>query len=181
MRPREFPAESLQVSGIYGRGDSASMRPREFPAESRPGCKVHHGVSGRFNEAAGVPRGIRSTFEQTTRGCFIASMRPREFPAESPRVLGRQGFAAQVASMRPREFPAESGTGAAHCHGETWASMRPREFPAESVDRDSRWRGDQHCFNEAAGVPRGIHEAGRVCFPSPNASMRPREFPAESP
>ena len=39
--------------------------------------------------------------------------------------------------------------------------------------------GPSHCFNEAAGIPRGRREAPRVARRVRRASMRPRVFPAE--
>ena len=58
MRPREFPAESADLSADAKRTDEASMRPREFPAESLQHPGISCGRPVRFNEAAGVPRGI---------------------------------------------------------------------------------------------------------------------------
>ena len=82
--------------------------------------------------------------------------------------------------------------------------MRPREFPAESMLARAQNSKELKCFNEAAGVPRGIpscdariatlalgfNEAAGVPRGIPlirecpqrgiRASMRPREFPAES-
>ena len=83
--------------------------------------------------------------------------------------------------MRPREFPAESvalEVGQGHVPG---ASMRPREFPAESAPAASVSQSVVACFNEAAGVPRGIPcNSANLSSTAALASMRPREFPAES-
>ena len=57
--------------------------------------------------------------------------------------------------------------------------MRPRVFPAEDRGDCEADREAAHCFNEAAGIPRGrrADEQGRAR--PPVASMRPRVFPAE--
>jgi len=85
----------------------------------------------RFNEAAGVPRGIRPP-------------PPTGAPARAP------------ASMRPREFPAESMTtparGAWRRGGFNEAAGVPRGIHGAPRAQHA-WR---QSFNEAAGVPRGI-------------------------
>jgi len=82
--------------------------------------------------------------------------------------------------MRPREFPAESLGYTVDGRIEYRASMRPREFPAESSVARMRSMRSIPGFNEAAGVPRGIHHQHPQHRRRLLASMRPREFPAES-
>ena len=103
MRPRVFPAEDGQL-GQLSPGLSASMRPRVFPAEDARAATSAEAQHGRFNEAAGIPRGRRPT-RATFRRRPCASMRPRVFPAEDD-VDERQRRITK-ASMRPRVFPAE--------------------------------------------------------------------------
>ena len=57
--------------------------------------------------------------------------------------------------------------------------MRPRVFPAEDADYSQRLWSRVLCFNEAAGIPRGRHQAERRHVVRIRASMRPRVFPAE--
>ena len=155
MRPRVFPAEDVGRRRRAAEERLASMRPRVFPAEDSP--SGHFGPADQkrcFNEAAGIPRGRRTT-RSGYRQPDPASMRPRVFPAED---FFRRRLRASVttASMRPRVFPAEDGFargGQARLH--LRASMRPRVFPAE----------DQHWSALRARETR--------------ASMRPRVFPAE--
>ena len=60
------------------------MRPRVFPAEDRHITPALASVrAGRFNEAAGIPRGRPTSASVVrTRPSMHASMRPRVFPAE---------------------------------------------------------------------------------------------------
>ena len=65
MRPRVFPAEDIEIATRQFVPIDASMRPRVFPAED---CGVAGAVGVRcfcFNEAAGIPRGRRTDFEET--------------------------------------------------------------------------------------------------------------------
>ena len=57
--------------------------------------------------------------------------------------------------------------------------MRPRVFPAEDLDLMTKRLARVHCFNEAAGIPRGRPRGPRVPALETRASMRPRVFPAE--
>ena len=155
MRPRVFPAEDPTAARRPLRSHQASMRPRVFPAEDSPARFSIQPAHGRFNEAAGIPRGRRSPV-------CPAGSRPPGFneAAGIPRGrhAGGRGEAARTgrASMRPRVFPAED-PGSTHRTSRTsWASMRPRVFPAEDNRGDSRWRSAcSKGFNEAAGIPRG--------------------------
>ena len=81
--------------------------------------------------------------------------------------------------MRPRVFPAEDSSPPSlfafldHCFNE--AAGIPR----------GRLRGvcpppvRRRCFNEAAGIPRGRRDGSGRAANGPAASMRPRVFPAE--
>ena len=57
MRPRVFPAEDRKNPHGNDASHGASMRPRVFPAEDGPIQVEHRPRDGRFNEAAGIPRG----------------------------------------------------------------------------------------------------------------------------
>ena len=105
MRPRVFPAEDPGGFGWRCRGRLASMRPRVFPAEDAASRRWPAAHPGRFNEAAGIPRGRRLLRDQE-RAHLAASMRPRVFPAEDIRNLEPLPLVVR-ASMRPRVFPAE--------------------------------------------------------------------------
>ena len=88
-------------------------------------------MSYGFNEAAGIPRGRRtSPWREDLYG--RASMRPRVFPAEDAGA-GAEGHQGHRASMRPRVFPAEDPAGGLLGVPVRAASMRPRVFPAEDV------------------------------------------------
>ena len=61
------------------------MRPRVFPAEDLPAAAESGPQPGRFNEAAGIPRGRHAdTVPGVDTAHVAASMRPRVFPAEDP-------------------------------------------------------------------------------------------------
>ena len=178
------------------------MRPRVFPAEDRWATRCNPRSPGRFNEAAGIPRGRRRCKRKTKafeasfneaagipRGRLelaigqrgehpLASMRPRVFPAED--VVDRQVAQLVIhASMRPRVFPAEDGAG-----GRAGDRLPDRFNEAAGIPRGRpslrRFPVEWHRrFNEAAGIPRGrlIHRGRPVR--GLHASMRPRVFPAE--
>ena len=57
MRPRVFPAEDGEGIDEGVGGLVASMRPRVFPAEDCSRSPIRRRGRGRFNEAAGIPRG----------------------------------------------------------------------------------------------------------------------------
>ena len=58
--------------------------------------------------------------------------------------------------------------------------MRPRVFPAEDTTSAAAACACATSFNEAAGIPRGRRDEGRLrAGVLPLASMRPRVFPAE--
>ena len=108
---------------------SASMRPRVFPAEDPRFDLEDPAGQGRFNEAAGIPRGRRYTAcrPRHTRACFNeAAGIPR-----GRRYRGAQGFdprggfneAAGIPRGRPGRYVEEEEA--------MPASMRPRVFPAE--------------------------------------------------
>ena len=180
MRPRVFPAEDkLSRVSVRPIDRLASMRPRVFPAEDLTDALPAVREKGRFNEAAGIPRGRRSGLRKccgTTSRFNEAAGIPRGRPTVRPRSIRRHrrfNEAAGIprgrlrdgprlearpvlASMRPRVFPAEDPDGGSGGGSDARvASMRPRVFPAE--DSDTRARQT---------VPGG-------------ASMRPRVFPAE--
>ena len=82
MRPRVFPAEDVTSRSSGHPGRLASMRPRVFPAED-PGARSRsRRAPGRFNEAAGIPRGRLVGAWDRAEQAGTASMRPRVFPAE---------------------------------------------------------------------------------------------------
>ena len=58
MRPRVFPAEDQCRPRGEARKRRASMRPRVFPAEDQRWFSSHQHFQERFNEAAGIPRGL---------------------------------------------------------------------------------------------------------------------------
>ena len=57
MRPRVFPAENRHLRELVRGQRVASMRPRVFPAENALAVRAAAAPIGRFNEAAGIPRG----------------------------------------------------------------------------------------------------------------------------
>ena len=178
MRPRVFPAEDSagRVAADGSRG--ASMRPRVFPAEDRATGHATASTCGRFNEAAGIPRGRLGDVNRIT-GDIRASMRPRVFPAEDGRALPVVPRAVP-ASMRPRVFPAEDRARTASPGPRSSnASMRPRVFPAEDEALYGDFSPPHVRFNEAAGIPRGRLRHGGARDGAQYASMRPRVFPAE--
>ena len=61
--------------------------------------------------------------------------------------------------MRPRVFPAEDVQAVQECTCYEPASMRPRVFPAEDATGIAACGIIASCFNEAAGIPRGRHDA----------------------
>ena len=62
MRPRVFPAEDARPAVLSSPDLTASMRPRVFPAEDLDRRQPHVALRRlRFNEAAGIPRGRRTT------------------------------------------------------------------------------------------------------------------------
>ena len=146
----------------HRRRSCASMRPRVFPAEdaSISALPSQELGPGRFNEAAGIPRGrLDRRGDSRQRGpAQAASMRPRVFPAEDVVPARRSSTLSRRASMRPRVFPAEDlASGRCRACADD-ASMRPRVFPAE----------DRHpCRTDRRRVLQQT------------ASMRPRVFPAE--
>ena len=86
------------------------MRPRVFPAEDRGDGRSRSPLPpGRFNEAAGIPRGrlyaAVALRHQYTRFNEAAGI-PRGRHADV-----REGVEEDSASMRPRVFPAEDRTG----------------------------------------------------------------------
>ena len=139
MRPRVFPAEDRPCGAAHGASSGASMRPRVFPAEDTASAGGRVETGGRFNEAAGIPRG-----------------RP---------VRRRHGGSTEArASMRPRVFPAEDVRHHLRLLHQRQASMRPRVFPAEDVAAGRALHVADSSFNEAAGIPRG-RPPTRRCFP----------------
>ena len=81
--------------------------------------------------------------------------------------------------MRPRVFPAEDRRIAHDAERIGPASMRPRVFPAEDSLSGSLAGAGGHCFNEAAGIPRGRLDVMEDYIQHEEASLRPRVFPAE--
>ena len=63
------------------------MRPRVFPAEDPPRAGGRATRRGRFNEAAGIPRGRHAEARAEEREPGEASMRPRVFPAEDVSII----------------------------------------------------------------------------------------------
>ena len=108
MRPRVFPAEDSLTPDCVLATPTASMRPRVFPAEDGSVSCGDVSILGRFNEAAGIPRGRRRLLLRAG-GESHASMRPRVFPAEDElrRAIhhrGRGRFNEAAGIPRGRHF-----------------------------------------------------------------------------
>ena len=160
MRPREFPAESLGARGRTRRPCPRFNEAAGVPRGIRWRESDCRSYSTGFNEAAGVPRGIPADLSVQGRR-MDASMRPREFPAESCRPGSRhRGCCARFneAAGVPRGIrPTRLAIGQGSTTGFNEAAGVPRGIlPTHTVCTQT----DRVCFNEAAGVPRGIRTHG---------------------
>ena len=81
MRPRVFPAEDSQPTGVPPARATGFNEAAGIP-RGRARASVPTPSRCCFNEAAGIPRGRRGGLLIAYNLTDLASMRPRVFPAE---------------------------------------------------------------------------------------------------
>ena len=87
------------------------MRPRVIPAEDATDGPISWSTTGRFNEAAGYPRGRRFRrlrCKALSHPCFNEAA---GYPRGRRRAVRQLHAEPDLASMRPRVIPAEDFNG----------------------------------------------------------------------